>query len=163
MQQAGRHSPGHRFPDPLEGRNIESRQRSGSLPSTQLREARPSCPVKKREAAHPSGILPALTPSQCLLEGPGPAPLCHWAWLPPGGETSLRERLATAVWRAARTPTPQSVIRSSLTTGSFERHAARASPRIVYGMRIRRTLSAAAVQEENRIHRASRISVEDAD
>jgi hypothetical protein len=75
-------------------------------------------------ATRTSGILAALTPSQCYWRGRGPPPIVTGLGSPREGKLSLRERLATAVWRAARPTTPQSVIRSWLTTGSIERHAA---------------------------------------
>jgi hypothetical protein len=39
-------------------------------------------------------LEPAAGSNPRVLQGPGPAPLRHWAWLPREGKTSLRERLA---------------------------------------------------------------------
>jgi hypothetical protein len=63
-------------------------------------------------------LEPAAGSNPRVLQGPGPAPLRHWAWLPPGGENLAKGTPCRNKLTGRKTPTPQSVLRSSLTTGS---------------------------------------------
>ena len=63
-------------------------------------------------------IEPAAGSNPRVLQAPGPAPFVTGLGLPPGGENLAKGTPCRNKLTGRKTPTPQSVLRSSLTTGS---------------------------------------------